>query len=291
MAVLTDRPGVPPGLPVWSDYTRFLRRYRTLLAALMALGFLAGFGWSLMQPASYSATASVVLTPVPVYVSSSTDELVPPEVTIDTDAQLLQSPRVRDAVGHVLGMDTEAAGEQLGVTASPSTHVLHITVQADTPSDAADAANAAVAAFVDVRRDALGSLRSEQLLQLRLMITEHEDELAKQQAQRLVVPSTDELFAQIQDLRTSLEELEDARHQPGDVVRPAVSPKNADYANTEVPVVSGVMLGLLAGCLIGAGRDRLRQLRDRTQTTHADEHPSGSEPEFATLPEEYDHAN
>lgn len=286
MGVLTHR----PGLPLWSDYTRFARRHQARLAVLTGLGMLAGLAWSLMQPATYSATASVVLAPVPVYVTSSTAELVAPPVSIDTDAQLLRSPEVLGAVGDVLGRDPEIVSENLLVTASPSTSVLHVTVSAGSPAAAADAANAAIDRFVDVRREALGALRRSQLRQLRLLLSEHEDLLAREQGRRLVIPFRDELYAQLVSLRTSLEELEAARRLPAEVVRPAEAPKNADYANAEVPITSGAMLGLVAGCLLGAGRDRARRLGDGPEAPRTQRFPSGREPGVATRHEEYDHA-
>ena len=85
MADVTGR----PGLPLWSDYTAFARRNARTIGVLMLVGLLAGFAWSLRQPSTYSATASVALTPVPKYLTPSTTELVAPAVTIDTDAQLL----------------------------------------------------------------------------------------------------------------------------------------------------------------------------------------------------------
>ena len=182
-------------------------------------------------------------------------------------------------------MDADAAGEQLGVTASPSTHVLHVTVRADTPSDAADAANAAVAAFVDVRRDALGSLRSEQLLQLRLMITEHEDELAKQQAQRLVVPSH----------RRAVRPDPGAPHQPGrargrpPAARRRGSPGRPTQARRLRQHRGPRGLGRHARPARGLP-DRRRAATasgssgHRSHTTDADRHTSGSAPEFATPP-------
>ena len=257
---------------------------------LTGLGMLAGLAWSLMQPATYSATASVVLAPVPVYVTSSTAELVAPPVSIDTDAQLLRSPEVLGAVGDVLGRDPEIVSENLLVTASPSTSVLHVTVSAGSPAAAADAANAAIDRFVDVRREALGALRRSQLRQLRLLLSEHEDLLAREQGRRLVIPFRDELYAQLVSLRTSLEELEAARRLPAEVVRPAEAPKNADYANAEVPITSGAMLGLVAGCLLGAGRDRARRLGDGPEAPRTQRFPSGREPGVATRHEEYDHA-
>jgi uncharacterized protein involved in exopolysaccharide biosynthesis len=279
---------VPPGLPLWSDYTRFARRHRAPIGALLGVGLLAGFAWSLLQPASFSATSSVALTPVPVYVMASATELVPPEVSIDTDAQLLHSPRVQEAVGDALGVDADSASGHLSVTASPHTRVLHVTVRSGSAHLAAEAANAAVAALVEVRRDALGALGDDQLRQLRLLASERDDQLAREQARRLVVPPYDDLFAEILQLRTGLDELEQARREPAVVVQPAVPPRSADYANTEVPVTSGAMLGLLAGCLVGAARDRAGTLR-RWASAPVFPSPVGPLAGAAATRQEYEH--
>jgi uncharacterized protein involved in exopolysaccharide biosynthesis len=285
MGVMTE----PPGLPMWSDYTRFVRRHRASIGALTGLGLLAGLAWSLLQQATFSATASVALAPVPVYVTASTTELVPPEVSIDTDAQLLQSPRVLGAVMVALGTDADLASDQLSVTASPNSHVLHVTVTAASPDVASKAADAAVAAFVEVRRDALGALRRGQLRQLRLLVSEQEDQLGEEQARRLVIPAYDDLFAQILELRAILHELEEAKREPAEVVRPAVPPVDPDYANTEVPVTSGAMVGLLGGCLLGAGRDRARLLGRQSAVDLVLPHPPGHLPESATRHEDHHH--
>ncbi len=58
----------PPGLPLLSDYARFAGRHPSLIAGLMLAGILLGFVWSMPQPATYSATASIALAPVPKYV-------------------------------------------------------------------------------------------------------------------------------------------------------------------------------------------------------------------------------
>jgi uncharacterized protein involved in exopolysaccharide biosynthesis len=288
MAALTKPPGLP--LPLWSDYPRFLRRHRAGIGALMGLGLLAGLAFSLLQPATYSATASVAITQVPVYLSASPTELIPPEVSIDTDAQLLGSPRVLGAIGDALGTDPDLASDHLAVTASPNSHVLHVTLTAASPQRAAQAANAAVGAFIEVRRDALGALEESQLRQLRLVISEQERVLAREQNKRLVITSDDEVFAQVLDLRARLDELEQARSVPAEVVSPAVAPSGADYANTEVPLASGAMLGLLAGCLLGAARDRASRLGHRADNPRTHSDPSGYLPDVATRHEGYRHA-
>jgi succinoglycan biosynthesis transport protein ExoP len=272
MDAVTER----PGLPLWSDYPRFVRRHRAAIGALMCLGLLVGFVWSLGAPTSYSATASVVLVPVPKYLTPSTTEIPPPEVTIDTDAQLLHSPAVLTAVGDVLGTAADAASDHLSVTASPNSHVLHITVSARSPRAAADAADAAVAAFVKVRRADLGALQADQLRQVRLTISGQQELLAE----GVVVPAYDSLTAQVLELSNGLRELEEARRRPAEAIDAAVPPRHADRPNTEVPLTSGAMVGLLCACLLGAVRDRtgllaLRRLRHRFAPPPADDLPAG----------------
>jgi uncharacterized protein involved in exopolysaccharide biosynthesis len=253
----------------------------------MGLGLMVGALLLVGQPATYSATASIALTPVPKYVSPSTTGLPAAEVTIDTDAQLLGSPPVLDAVAEVLGTDTPS--DHVSVTASPNSHVLHVTVTGDSPQDAADAADAAVAALSVVRRDALGTLGRGQLRQQRLLVDQQEELLAQAQDKQALLPAGDELFSLVLERRTSLQELEDARAVPLEVMNPAVPPRHPDYPNTEVPLVSGAMVGLLLGWLLGAVRDR-KPARHVLPGARPAPHPSGRPPSPDTSHEEYTHA-
>jgi uncharacterized protein involved in exopolysaccharide biosynthesis len=277
----------PPGLPLWSDHMKFVRRHRVWIGALMGLGLVIGYAWSLTQPTSFSATASVAITPVPMYVTASTSELLPPPVTIDTDAQLLRSPSVRRAVATALGLKADAtAGQHLSVSASANTDVLHVTVSARSAQAAADAANAAVAAFIQVRRHALGSIRTKELSHLRLAIDGEEHLLDR----GVVLPVDNGLFAQVLVLQKRLQELEDARAQPGNLISPAVVPQHADYANTEVPVVSGAMLGFLLAWMLGIGLDRAPRRRPVSARAPLVPNPFGDLPDAAILHESYHHA-
>lgn len=287
-----------PRLPLLSDYSAFVRRHVLLIGALVGVGLAAGLAWSMHQPSRFSATASVALVPVPVYVAPTTTELVPPEVSIDTDAQLLRSPAVLGAIGEALGTDPDAAAEHLSVTASPNTHVLHVTVTAPTASLAALGANAAVTVFIDVRRDSLGALGEDQLRLLRLLggdpvgesdAAEGSD--AEDEGDALVLPPTDELSEQVLAARAGLDELEEARRAPAEMVRPASAPRHADYANTEVPLTSGAMLGLLAACLLGAARDHLRSARHRRTAPPDARDLSGHLPGTASHHKGYHHAH
>ena len=261
MAVVTAR----PELPLWSDYVAFVRRHRTIVGAFMGVGLLVGFVVALGHTASYSATASVALVPVPKYVTTSATELSPPAVTIDTDAQLLHSPRVLMQVADILDTDPETASDHLSVTASPNSHALHVTVTADSARRAAEAANAAVTALVEVRRAALGALRIDQLRQVRLLIGGQQELLS----QRVAIPTFDSTSAEILALSTKLDELEDARSDPVQPISEAVPPQHADRADVEVPLVSGVMIGLLCGCLAGVLRDRAASRAHRPSHAHS----------------------
>lgn len=276
----------PAGLPLWSDYTTFVRRHRTWFGAFMGLGLVLGYLFSLTQPTSYSATASVTLTPVPMYITASTTAIAPPQVTIDTSAQLLQNPKVEKAVAEVLGTGAEQAAGHLSVSASANTDVLHVTVSAGSAQKAADAANAAVTAFLQVRRQTLGSLQTDQLSHLRLAIEEVEQLLDR----GVVLPADNTLFAQVLDLQTRLQELENARTNPGNVISPADAPRHANYANTEVPVVSGAMLGFLLAWLLGVGLDRAPARRRVSAPAPLVRNPFGDLPDAAILHESYHHA-
>jgi hypothetical protein len=289
MAVVTT----PAGLPLWSDYPEFVRRHLLPIGVLMAIGLLVGLGWTWSRPPSYSATASVAPAPVPKYVTPSTTGLAPPEVTIDTDAQLLRSPAVLDAVASVLGVDADTAGQRLSVSASPNTRVLHVTVTASTAGVAAAAADAAAAALTDVRRDSLGALHLDQLRRLRLLVDYQDQQLEQHHPGGIVIAPYDRDFAQLQELRANLEELERARTHPVEQVRTALRPRHADYPNTEVPVASGAMVGLLCGCLVGAGRDRRRPTtHHRLANPRLGPHPLGHQSgAFTTRDEVHHHAH
>jgi uncharacterized protein involved in exopolysaccharide biosynthesis len=189
-----------------------------------------------------------------------------------------------------LGTDAERASEHLSVTASPHSHVIHVTVTGPSADEAARAADAAGAAFVDVRRDTLGALWKDQLRQLRTVIRDQEQLLAQEQTSRLVTSSYDDSFAQILRLRASLDELEEARTQPAEVVRPAEPPTSPDHANTEVPVTSGAMVGLLAGCLLGAARDRVPRRRHQPLSPGTHPRAPGDLPDDTTRHEDSHHA-
>ena len=257
MAVLNE----PASLPQLSDYRRFARRHRAVMGLLTCLGLLFGLAQSTTHPVTFSATATLALTPVPKYLAPLSTQIAPPEVTIDTDAQLLQSVPVRNAMARALGTDADAAAAALSVTATANSNVLHVTVKARTAQAAADAANAAATALIDVRRRDLGSIQAVQVRQLRAVVRAQELMLADEQSRTIIIPAADSIFAELLTVKATVKEVQEARKTPADIVDPAVAPAHHDYANTQVPIVSGGMLGFLGAVLIGVARDRRRRVR------------------------------
>lgn len=239
-------------------YTRFARRYAVLLVSCMCGGLLAGLGWALLQPPSYSATASVILSPVPSYVSVATSGRLPRQVTIDSDAQLVRDPTVLGAVAMAVGGDADDVEERIRVTAAPLTQVLLITFTTDSPAEAAAGATAAANSFIGVRQESLGALQEDQIGRLEYRMTELQARLDSQGEQSPVVLSDDPLVSQIAELSQRYADLERIRTSSAEVSRTATPPSAPDPTNDEVPLTSGVMGGLLAGCVIGAARDMVR---------------------------------
>jgi len=250
--------------PTLELYTAFARRHSRLLVACICIGLLLGGVWTLMQPRSYSATASVVLSPVPSHVSTATSGRLPREVTIDTDAQLVRSPSVLTAVSESVNEDSGTVLEHLRVTAVPLSRVLEITYTTDSATEAATAATVAAESFVTVRRSTLGSLQRDQLDHLLLRIDELQDRLDAEAQRRPFVSPDDPLVSEIALLRDRFTQLELAQATPAELTDRAEAPSSANSSNAEVPATSGVMMGLLAGCLVGGSLDRRRAGRVNT---------------------------
>jgi uncharacterized protein involved in exopolysaccharide biosynthesis len=105
-----------------------------------------------------------------------------------------------------------------------------------------------------------------------------------------VLSSDNTLYAEVADLQNRVQELADAREHPATVISPAAVPRHRDYANTEVPVVSGAMLGLLLAWGLGLALDRSGQRRRVTSPVPLVRNPFGALPDAAILNESYHHA-
>jgi succinoglycan biosynthesis transport protein ExoP len=247
--------GATGRLPSWDQYAAFLRRYRRLLAVAMGIGVVLGAGVSFVQQPTYSATTSIALTPVPSYMSVTTTGGQPGLVSIDTDARLVMDSSAVQALERADPAVREPE-EQIVVTATPLSRVMHITYSSGSPETAAAGATAVGDAFIDARRDALGALAEPELERLRLRIAELQERLSLEEARGLVPTTPDALEPDLLELRDRLAALESARDTPAEVLQEALPPSAPDRRNAEVPITSGAMIGLLVGWVAALARNR-----------------------------------
>ncbi|HET6560901.1 MAG TPA: hypothetical protein VFG72_03430 [Marmoricola sp.] len=249
-------------LPRWGIYTSFARRYAALIALCSLLGLGLGLGTALAQPASYSATASVMLTPVPTYASAD-GSTRPERVTIDSDAQLALSTPVVSEVARTLDTSPERVEERVSLRAVELSQVLELTYTAGSPTDARAGAQALVDAFVEARNASLLAIGSEQIERVGAQLRVIENRLVQRfRANPLITPE-EPLLQEFTVIRARVQELEAARLQATEIINQPVEPSRPDSRDLEVPGTSGLMAGLLLATCLGALRDRIHAGRNR----------------------------
>jgi hypothetical protein len=246
-----------------------LRRHPRLLAACCGVGLAIGLVTAAARPTVWTSSTSVLAPKVPLYtpiVAQGVNEREPKPVTVDTEAQILTSRRVllRATAG------TDVTPDQLArmatVVAPPNSRVLQVTVR-DTERDRAPfLADALTDAYLDARLQQLTERRSQQAEALRRRVATLEageatgmSTLLRTAEQQGAQPVTDEvdrseldrlaaqnLADQIQQLRSQVLQLEGTEVVGGEALRSA-SPPAAAGRHPEVPMVSWLLLGLLAG--------------------------------------------
>ena len=209
------------------------------------------------HPARYTSRISVLITPAPVYLDTGpalddaeTSPAVPRAVTVDTEAALLTSYDALAAASRSSGTTVADLRAGITVTAPPSSQILDVAVQADTPAAARAAARAVAAAYLDVRRAYLTQRLDDTLTALHDQLRT----LSVAQTSSAVTTAREAVTAQITHLVVT-------RPSIGRVIRrSAVTPVGTQPV---VPIASGAALGLLTGLL----------LRHRRRSPSARSHP------------------
>jgi len=112
------------------DYVQFARRNIVLISVFVLLGLAGGDYVQMQSNKSFTSTASILLAPVPTYVSLAASGPPPSEITIDTDARLLRYEQTLDRVAAATGEDRASVAKRLNVTAPTSTRVLKVSYTA-----------------------------------------------------------------------------------------------------------------------------------------------------------------
>lgn len=138
-----------------ANYFGALRRRWWIVLGLTCLGLIGAFGYAIVAPKTYTATAQVNVTPV----AGSTGTQVangrtgPAQVNLDTEAQVVVSTQVSTIAGHLLHspLTPWQLAQQVTVTVPPNSSVLDINCSASTPTAAADCANDFAKAYLQNR--------------------------------------------------------------------------------------------------------------------------------------------
>lgn len=210
-----------------------------VLVGLGALiGAIVGMLWLAATPKTYEATVALELTSVAPQINITSVGARPAVVTIDTDAQIVTSDAVVDAVARTSTRDRTQIRDSLRVSARPLTRVMNVTYGADSEAEAIEGASAAAAAFLDERD--------------RLIVQPVREYLRSVEGQWAPVagvggssPSRDQW--EIEARRLSALTAEMRLQGAGQVLEAASITASGDRGDAEVPVVTGASLGALLG--------------------------------------------
>ena len=243
------------------DYLRFTRRNLPLLVSCVVVGLVVGIGYNALSPNQYTSVSSIALAPLPTHIDSDPESTGTDYVTIDTDGQLVLSRRAVHAVAESTGQAPSVVRDEIAVTASPLSSVLHIAITAPNAQTAQIGAQTAARALLSTRRDLIVESEKPQVALLEKQLAELERQL--QQTFHGVVDTAQAqvLNDQIQTLRQRLNEARAGQRSAGEIIAAAELPLHANGANSTIPITSGALLGLLAGVGFATLAERLRRRR------------------------------
>jgi capsular polysaccharide biosynthesis protein len=269
-----------------ATYGSALRRHWRMCVALGLVGLTLGGLLAAAIPATYTATAKVFAPAVPAHVTldlgqARANSRPPREWTQDTEAELLRSTAVLDPAARRLGDSWTAVdlAPRIHLAVPTSTRVFLVSFTAEDAETARRGAQIVAEEFVRERSTLLTRRAQRITAALRdrrsQLQTRLSDESATSRARA-------RLRNQIARIDKALQEVAASSANPARVVENPDPPRQPVRGNVEVPPVSGLMTGLLAGVAVGWLRDRrhpyVRDADDVAQVTnlpvlaHVDDH-------------------
>ena len=188
------------------------RRY--LLVASAIAGFLIGYALSSTQPPEYRATANVFLTD-PADANLFGRDTADPERHVQQEAGRMQSRTVFERAAEIAGDDVVGrVGGAVDITADTQVGVINVSSTAGSPKAAASLANAVVAAYEQISREAGTEVFNTARDVLNAQMTELQDQADELQNQLNDNPddaaassTLQAVQAQLTALRTRLSEI------------------------------------------------------------------------------------
>lgn len=252
-------------------------RHHWLAAVLCVVGaLLVGVAYASTVERTYTASSTVLLNPLaasPLTAEAAGGSGAQLTVALETEAQVVSSPTIAEAVSDRLDRLVPGEGETLTVDVPTGTQMVQIAFTADSPQEAQDGAQAFAEEFLDYR-EARAVEQQESTLEnlnaqldatgelLRNALADAADEgQASSFASRQVGLYTERLST----LNSRVSEAEALATDPGRVLNPAELPEQPNEFSTVVVLLVAAVLGVLAGLAVAWYREW------RTDYVRADE--------------------
>lgn len=259
-----------PDVPL-SAYFTYLRRHAVIVVLCMAVGAIGGVAVG-HRVATYVGTASVLAPPLDLGPHGVPNETTTPlrekdAVTPDTEAQIATSTPVLTAVRNATGLRASFTdlSKRVTIDAPPNTQVLAISFEARHPKAAITGAQAAAEAFIAARARLISDRQAADFAALEAQVAALRDDLAATStrvvgsggsAREAALIQQGAIIDKIRSLQRTESRLATAKTDAGTILRPATESALHVRLGREVPVASGLLLGLLAGLGLGLVRRR-----------------------------------
>ncbi|WP_163511445.1 hypothetical protein [Fodinicola acaciae] len=228
---------------VLAAYLRIPRRGWAAIGGCALIGLLAGVAVLLGQPASFRATVPILVADQPVAVVAP-GQGTAKWITVDTEARRVTSEDVLAEISRATGDGDPLAHLDLG--AVPGTKVLTIGYRSGSAAQAVAGVSAAVKGYLTARTDFLLARRSAAVAALSGNVDRLVAELGDTPKNAAGKAARQQLYRRIGELQTAMVNSANLGVYAGDALRtPSVAAEGT--ANRPVPLVSGAVLGALAG--------------------------------------------
>jgi len=256
-------------------YLAPLRRYAPVVVACTLVGALVGGLWQLHRGVDQAALNSILLPAAANYPTVADGPM-----NMDTEAQLITTPAVLQAVAKATASSKPVDAANLTVTATPNTRVLHIRYVARTASNAVKGVDAATTEYLSARRTQLLARKQAEHDALSKRAAQLDSAVRTVDATLLKVDPPDSphvtlamtytlrqkrawLVTQIRTVNAQLARVSADPADPGKVIVPSVVATLSDVYL--VAVANGVNLGFAAGAVLAAWLYRRGRRLGRTR--------------------------
>ena len=255
-----------------------LVRRLPIVALLLVIGAGLGYLASTQQPATYTATATVLVQPAagnPYAPGDRGQNLA----NLGTEAQLVSSDAVAQLAKTALRSNASVAAlvEQLSVTNPPNSQVIEVGYSDITPVAARNGANAFANAYLVARERRAAQSVQAQINNLTNALKANQSALQRNvnalsktaagtPARALAQQRVDAATAEASKLESQISDLRLFQGDPGQVLSPATVPTGAAGLPGWIMPVAGAGLGLLLGLVFAIWRS----LNDRKLRTPDD---------------------